>query len=54
MNKNINLKKKLTSCWFHLLQKIVCYEFEKIEIDFGKKTKQKPKFFKKKLGKNQE
>ena len=45
MNNNINFKKKLTSCWFQLLQKIVCYEFEKIEMDFGKKTKQKPKFF---------
>ncbi len=48
MNKDINLKKKLASEWFFQLQKIICKEFEKIEIDFGKKTKQKPKYFKKK------
>jgi len=48
MTKDIFLKKKLTSCWFSLLQQIICHEFEKIEIDFGKKTKQKPKYFKKK------
>ena len=41
-------KKKLASRWFYLLQKIICYEFEKIENDFGKKTKQKPKYFEKK------
>jgi len=48
MNKNIYLKKKLTSSWFSLLQKTICHEFEKIEIDFGKKNKQKPKYFIKK------
>ena len=48
MINNINLRKKLTSNWFQLLQQTICYEFEKIEIDFGKKTKQKPKFFEKK------
>ena len=48
MTKNIYLKKKLTSNWFSLLQQIICHEFEKIEIDFGKKTKQRPKYFKKK------
>ena len=48
MTKDIYLKKKLTSSWFSLLQQIICHEFEKIEIDFGKKTKQKPKYFKKK------
>ena len=48
MTKDIYLKKKLTSSWFSLLQQVICYEFEKIEIDFGKKTKQKPKYFKKK------
>jgi coproporphyrinogen III oxidase len=48
MNKNINLKKKLASDWFFQLQKIICKEFEKIEADFGKKNKQKPKYFKKK------
>jgi len=48
MISNINFKKKLTSDWFQKLQQVVCYEFEKIEKDFGKKTGQKPKFFKKK------
>jgi len=31
-----------------LLQQTICYEFEKIEIDFGKKTRQKPRCFEKK------
>ena len=53
MIKDIYLKKKLTSSWFSILQQEICHEFEKIEIDFGKKTKQKPKYFKKKIGKNQ-
>ena len=52
MIEDIYLKKKLSSSWFSLLQQTVCYEFEKIEIDFGKKTNQKPKYFKKKIGKN--
>ena len=47
MNQNIYLKKKLTSNWFILLQEIVCYEFEKIEEEFGKKNKLKPKYFNK-------
>jgi len=47
MIKDIYLKKKLTSSWFSLLQQTICYEFEKIETDFGKKTKQKPKYFEK-------
>ena len=47
MTKNIYLKKKLSSGWFSLLQKIICHEFQKIEIEFAKKTKQKPKYFKK-------
>ena len=46
MSKDIYLKKKLTSSWFYLLQKIMCKEFQKIEIDYGKKNKQKPKYFK--------
>ena len=46
---DINLKKKMASSWFSLLQQIICYEFEKIEIDFGKKNEQKPTFFKKKI-----
>ena len=45
MIKDIYLKKKLTSSWFSLLQQTICYEFEKIETDFGKKTKQKSKYF---------
>jgi coproporphyrinogen III oxidase len=46
MDKNIYLKKKLASSWFSLLQKIYCHEFEKFEVNYGKKTKQKPKYFK--------
>ena len=48
MIEDIYFKKKLVSSWFSLLQQTMCYEFEKIEIDFGKQTKQKPKYFKKK------
>ena len=48
MIKDIYSKKKLASSWFSLLQQIICYEFEKIENDFGKKTRQNPKYFKKK------
>ena len=48
MIKNTYLKKNLTSSWFSLLQQTICYEFEKIETDYGKRTNQKPKFFKKK------
>ena len=47
MIKDIYSKKKLASGWFSLLQQIICYEFEKIENDFGKKTRQNPKCFKK-------
>ena len=45
MEKDIYLKKKLTASWFSLLQEIICYEFEKIEIDVGKKIRKKPKKF---------
>ena len=48
MTENIYFKKKLLSSWFSLLQQTICYEFEKIEIDFGKKTRQKPRCFEKK------
>ena len=51
MIKDIDYKKKLTSSWFHLLQQTICYELEKIEINFGKKNRQKPKRFKKKTWK---
>ncbi len=44
---DLYLKKNLASSWFTLLQETICYEFEKIENDFGKKNKQKPKKFKK-------
>ena len=47
MIKDIYLKKKLTSNWFSLLQQIIIYEFQKIEIDFGKKNNKKNVFFKK-------
>ena len=45
MIQDIYIKKKLASNWFSLLQKIICYELEKIEIDYGKKIKKKPKYF---------
>ena len=47
MIKDIYLKKKLASAWFSLLQKTICYEFEKIEIEFARKKREKPKYFKK-------
>tara|TARA_B100000700_G_scaffold325976_1_gene436184 strand:- start:1820 stop:2677 length:858 start_codon:yes stop_codon:yes gene_type:complete len=47
MKIDLYLKKRLASSWFSLLQENICYELEKIENDFGKKTKQKPKKFKK-------
>jgi len=48
MIQNTYLKKNLASRWFSLLQQTICYEFEKIETEYGKRTNQKPKFFKKK------
>ena len=51
MIKDIYLKKKLTSSWFSLLQQIICYELEKIEINYAKKFKKKPKTFHKKIWK---
>ena len=48
MVKDIYLRKKLTSAWFSSLQKTICYEFEKIEFEFAKKSKKKPIYFKKK------
>ena len=48
MIKDIYLKKRLVSSWFNLLQKIICYEFEKIENDFAKQLKKRPTRFKKK------
>ena len=47
MKINLYLKKKLTSSWFAQLQEVIRYEFEKMESDFGKKTRQKPKRFEK-------
>jgi len=46
MTKNIYTKQKLTSSWFYLLQQTICYEFEKIEIEFAKRFRKKPKNFK--------
>ena len=48
MIKDIYLKKKLASSWFSLLQQTICYELEKIETNYGKKIKKKPKKFLKK------
>ena len=47
MIQDIYSKKRLASSWFNLLQQTICYEFEKIEHDLGKKTGQKPEYFKK-------
>jgi len=49
MIKDLYFKKKLTSSWFRILQEIFCYKLEKIEKDFGKKSKQKPRYFEKKI-----
>ncbi len=48
---DIFLKKKLASNWFKLLQDAMCYEFEKIELDYGKKRTKKNKLFKKDIWK---
>jgi len=48
MYKNIDIKKKLASFWFSQLQELICSEFEKLEKNFGKNIKQKPKKFIKK------
>ena len=48
MINDIYLKKKLTSSWFSSLQKTICYEFEKIEFEFAKKNRKKPRSFEKK------
>ena len=47
MIEDIYSKKRLASSWFNLLQQTICYEFEKIEHDLGKKTGQTPKYFEK-------
>ena len=38
MINDIHSKKRLASSWFKLLQQTICYEFEKIESDYGKKV----------------
>ena len=45
MIKNIYIKKKLASNWFQLVQKVICYEFEKIETEYGKRVGKKGKNF---------
>ena len=45
MIDDIYLKKKLASSWFYLLQQTICYELQKIEINFSKKFHKKPKIF---------
>ena len=52
MIKDIYSKKRLASSWFNLLQQTICYEFEKIEHDLGKKLDKNPNILKKILGKN--
>jgi len=47
MIKDNYTKKKLVSSWFNLLHQTICYEFEKIEFDLGKKLGQKPGYLKK-------
>jgi len=46
MNLDIYLKKKLSSSWFNLLSQTICYELQKIEIDYGKKIGKRSKYFK--------
>ena len=48
MIKDLYLKKKLASTWFYQLQQTICYEFQKIEIDYAKKKIKKPTLFEKK------
>ena len=43
------IRKKLASNWFSLLQQMICYEFEKIELEFARKAKKQPKNFVKKF-----
>ena len=52
MIHDIYSKKKLVSSWFSLLQQTICYEFQKIEIDFGKKISLSQNTSKKRYGKN--
>ena len=42
----IEIKKKLTSYWFSLLQDIICLEFENLEKEFAKKKNKIPVKFK--------
>ena len=49
MTKNLYSKKRLASNWFYLLQQNICYEFENIEYDLGKKIRKKPGYFKKNI-----
>jgi len=51
MKIDLYLKKSLTSSWFAQLQEAILYEFEKIESDYGKKTRQKAKKFQKNVWK---
>jgi len=45
MINNIYSKKKIASAWFKSLKEIICYEFEEIEKEYGKKNIKKPKLF---------
>ena len=45
MKKNIILKKKLAQIWFKDLQKKLCGEFQRLEIEYSKKIKRKPNVF---------
>ena len=45
MIKENYIKRKLFVNWITLLQDTICYEFEKLEKDFGKKTKKVAKKF---------
>ena len=49
MLKYMYIRKKLASNWFSLLQQMICYEFEKIELEFARKAKKQPKNFVKKF-----
>ena len=47
------IQKKITSGWFKFLQNKIYEEFQKIEVDFAKKKKLKPVYFKKNEWKKQ-
>ena len=48
MIKDLYFKKKLAGTWFNQLQQTICYEFQKIEVDYAKRKMKKSIHFEKK------